>query len=115
MSLTRNGVDPYEYIPSSSLFVSNVAAGLSGHSSSVLFLYNGEYGWRYYAALAGDQNAIRDAPRNMAEIVGRFTQPNSTLTVAGQIYIIPFTPADRSSNYIVVTSCYKHLYVLRSA
>ena len=113
MPLTRNGVDPYEYIPSSSLFVSNVAAGLSGHSSSVLFLYNGEYGWRYYAALSGDQNAIRDEPRNMAEIVGGFTKPNSTVTVAGQIYIIPFTPADRSSHYIVVSSFYENLYVLR--
>src|SRR5712692_2214971 len=113
MPLTRNGVDPYEYIPKSSLFVSDVAAGLSDHSNSVLFLYNGEYGWRYYAALTGDRNAIRDEPKNMAEIVGGFTKPNSTVTVAGQIYIIPFTPADKSSHYIVVSSFYENLYVLR--
>jgi hypothetical protein len=113
MPITRNGVDPYEYIPKSSLFVSSLAAGLSGHSNSVLFLYNGEYGWRYYAALSGDKNAIRDEQRNMAEIVGGFTKPNSTVTVAGQIYIIPFTQADRSSHYIIVSSFYENLYVLR--
>src|SRR5438445_12430794 len=49
----------------------------------------------------------------MAEIVGGFTKPNSTVTVAGQIYIIPFTPADRSSHYIVVSSFYENLFVLR--
>ncbi len=113
LPITRNGVDPYEYIPKSSLYVASIAAGLSDHSNSVLFLYNGEYGWRYYAALTGDQNAIRDEPKNMAEIVGGFTKPNSTVTVAGQIYIIPFTPADRSSHYIVVSSFYENLYVLR--
>jgi len=113
MPITRNGVDPYEYIPKSSLFVSSLAAELSGHSNSVLFLYNGEYGWRYYAALSGDKNAIRDEQRNMAEIVGGFTKPNSTVTVAGQIYIIPFTQADRSSHYIIVSSFYENLYVLR--
>ena len=113
MPITRNGVDPYEYIPKSSLYVASIAAGLSDHSNSVLFLYNGEYGWRYYAALTGDQNAIRDEPKSMAEIVGGFTKPNSTVTVAGQIYIIPFTPADRSSHYIVVSSFYENLYVLR--
>src|SRR5437899_10966651 len=113
MPLTRNGVDPYEYFPSSSRFVSNVAAGLSGHSRSVLFLYNGEYGWRYYAALSGDQNAIRDEPRNMAEIVGGFTKPNSTVTVAGQIYIVPSTPAGRASHCTVGVWVNENCYVLR--
>ncbi|HZD13423.1 MAG TPA: hypothetical protein VE177_07895, partial [Candidatus Binatus sp.] len=113
MPLTRNGVDSYEYIPASSLQASNVAAGLTGHANSVLFLYNGEYAWRYYAALNGDTVAIRDEQPSIARMVGGFTKPNSTVTVAGQIYIIPFTPADRSSHYIVMSDFYENLYTLR--
>src|SRR2546425_5961391 len=48
--LTRYGVDPVEYIPGSSLYVSNIAASLF-QQHSVLFLHPDEDGWRFYAGI----------------------------------------------------------------
>ncbi len=110
---TRNGVDPYEYIPRSSLYASAVAADLTDQLHSVLFVSNGEYAWRFYSSLNGDRIGIRDEPADPGGLSGGFVKPNSTVTVAGGTFNLTLTRADKSSNYILLSDYYQNLYLLR--
>jgi len=107
MPITRNGVDPFDYIPSSSLEASKTAAGLQNHS--VLFIHPGEYGWRFYAALRGDNRGPRIEQPLMTGLFGGFVKVNSTLDE----FDLNFTLADLSTDYIMVSDYYQNLYLLR--
>jgi hypothetical protein len=107
MPITRNGVDPFDYIPSSSLEASKTAAGLQDHS--VLFIHPGEYGWRFYAALRGDKQGPRIEQPLLTGLFGGFVKVNSTLDE----FDLNFTLADLSTDYIMVSDYYQNLYLLR--
>jgi hypothetical protein len=105
--LTRNGNDPEELIPQSSLFASNVAGGLQ--HNSVLLVNFGEYGYWYYSTLQGSPASPKDEQTNMSALSGGFIEANSILTK----YDLNFTRADASSNYILISNYYENLYILR--
>jgi hypothetical protein len=108
--LTRYGVDPIEYLPASSLHVSNIAASLY-QQHSVLFLHPDEDGWRYFAGLRG---AIREPSAEQANLTNReggYVRAGADPTVPG--FNLTYTQADDSANYIVLTSYWQNLYTLR--
>jgi hypothetical protein len=108
--LTRYGVDPVEYLPGSSLYVSNIAASLF-QQHSVLFLHPDEDGWRFYAGING---AIREPRTEQGDITnqqGGYVKPGADPTVPG--FNLTYTSADDSANYVVLTSYWQNLYTLR--
>jgi len=108
--LTRYGVDPVEYIPGSSLFVSNIAASLF-QQHSVLFLHPDEDGWRFYAGINGATREPKAEQNNITSQPGGYVKFGADPTVPG--FNLTYTPADDSSNYIVLTSYWQNLYILR--
>jgi hypothetical protein len=108
--LTRYGVDPIEYIPGSSLYVSNIAAGLQTQHS-LLFLHPDEDGWRFYAGINGAVREPKAEQNNMANQPGGYVKPGTDPTVPG--FNLTFTPADDSANYIILNTYWQNLYTLR--
>jgi hypothetical protein len=108
--LTRYGVDPIEYISGSSLYVSNIAAGLEAQHS-LLFLHPDEDGWRFYAGLNGAIREPKAEQGNMANQPGGYVKPGTDPTVPG--FNLTYTAADDSANYIILTSYWQNLYTLR--
>src|SRR5215467_10715347 len=106
LPITRNGNDPEEMIPPSSLMVSNVAGGLH---NSVLLINLGEYGYWYFSTLQGSINSPRDEQPNMSTLLGGFIEANSSLTT----FNLNLTKADASSNYVLLSQYYENLYTLR--
>ncbi len=107
LPLSRNGNDPEELIPQSSLLASNVAGELQHHS--VLLINFGEYGYWYYSTLKGGRESPKDEQLNMSNLEGGFIEANSILTR----FDLNLTTADASSNYILLSNYYENLYVLR--
>ncbi len=105
--ITRYGVDPAEYIPRSSLQASDVVSNL--HDFSILFLRPGEFGWRFYADLKGDNQAPKVEQANIATTPGGYTKLTSNV---GN-FNLTFTRTDAKSNYIMVSDYYENLYHLR--
>jgi hypothetical protein len=108
--LTRYGVDPIEYLPGSSLFVSSIAAVLD-QQHSILFLHPDEDGWRFYAGINGALREPRLEQKSLAGQTGGYVKPGSDPTVPG--FNLTYTPSDDSANYIVLTSNWRNLYTLR--
>jgi hypothetical protein len=108
--LTRYGVDPFQYVPSSSLYVSNIAAGLD-QQHSILFLHPDEDGWRFYAGIDGAVSQPRLVQKNIAHQPGGFVRPASDPTVPP--FNLTYTSADGSADYIVMPSYWQNLYTLR--
>jgi len=108
--ITRYGVDPLEYISGSSLYVSNIAAGLT-QEHSLLFFHPDEDGWRFYAGINGAIREPRLEQKNLANQPGGYVKPGTDPTVPG--FNLTYTPADGSANYIVLTSYWQNLYTLR--
>src|SRR5438128_12028978 len=108
--LTRYGVDPVEYIPGSSLYVSNIAASLF-QQHSVLFLHPDEDGWRFYAGINGAVREAKAEQENLTNQQGGYVKPGADPTVPG--FNLTYTAADGSANYIVLTSYWQNLYELR--
>jgi hypothetical protein len=108
--LTRYGVDPIEYISGSSLYVSNVAAGLT-QQHSLLFFHPDEDGWRFYAGINGAIREPRLEQKNIGNQPGGYVKPGTDPTVPG--FNLTYTAADGSANYIVLTSYWQNLYTLR--
>ncbi len=102
LPLTRNGNDPEESVPQSSLLASSVAGGLQNHS--VLLINFGEYGYWYYSTLKGGRESPKDEQLNMSSLKGGFVEANSILTK----FNLTLTPADASSNYILLSSYYEN-------
>ncbi len=105
--VTRNGIDPFDYIPKSSLQASETVAGLEDHS--ILFIHPGDYGWRFYAALRGDVRGPRVEQPSIQGLPGGFVKINSTL----EEFNLNFTSADASAEYISISDYYQNLYTLR--
>ena len=108
--LTRYGVDPIEYLPGSSLFVSNIAAGLY-QQHSILFLHPDEDGWRFYSGANGALREPKLEQKNLAGLTGGYVKAESDPTVPG--FNLTYTPSDNSANYIIVTNYWHNLYTLR--
>jgi len=108
--LTRYGVDPVEYIPGSSLYVSNIAASLF-QQHSVLFLHPDEDGWRFYAGINGAVREPKAEQDNLTNQQGGFVKPGADPTVPG--FNLTYTAADDSANYIVLTNYWQNLYTVR--
>jgi uncharacterized integral membrane protein len=108
--LARYGVDPIEYIPSSSLHASSIEAGLT-QQHSVLFSHPNEDGWRFYAGIGGAIREPRLEQNNLANQPGGYVKPGTDPTVPG--FSLVYTPADASANYVVLTSYWQNLYTLR--
>src|SRR5438309_2818010 len=108
--LTRYGVDPIEYIPSSSLYVSNILSGLT-QQHSLLFLHPDEDGWRFYAGINGAIREPKLEQKNLANQPGGYVKPGTDPTVPG--FNLTYTPADGSANYVVLTTYWQNLYTLR--
>jgi len=108
--LTRYGVDPIEYLPGSSLFASNIAAGLY-QQHSILFLHPDEDGWRFYAGAKGALREPKLEQKNLAGLTGGYVKAGSDPTVPG--FNLTYTPSDNSANYIIVTNYWHNLYTLR--
>ena len=108
--LTRYGVDPIEYIPASSLNVSNIAAVLT-QQHSVLFFHPEEDGWRFYAGINGAVREPQLAQGSLANRPGGFVKPGTDPTVPG--FNLTYSPVDSSANYVVLTSYWQNLYTLR--
>ncbi len=108
--LTRYGVDPVEYLPGSSLYVSNIAASLF-QQHSVLFLHPDEDGWRFFAGLNGATREPYAEQNNLTKLTGGYVKSGSDPTVPG--FNLTYTPADNSASYIVLTSYWQNLYILR--
>jgi hypothetical protein len=106
MPIARYGGDSFDYLPQSSLLVSNVAADLK--SNSVMFPHPGEYGWRFYAPSHGDLSAVRLEQKNISGIPGGFVKINTYSE-----FNLTFTQADNTSNYILISNYYQNLYLLR--
>ncbi len=104
--ISRNGNDPEEIVPRSSLFVSNIAGALQ---HSVLLINLGEYGYWYYSTLQGSLNSPRDEQPNMTRLTGGFIEANSTLAN----FHLTLTGPDASSNYVLLSQYYENLYMLR--
>ena len=106
LPISRNGNDPEEIIPPSSLLVSSIAGGLQ---HSVLLINLGEYGYWYYSTFLGGVRSPRDEQDNMSSLQGGFIQANSTLAR----FNLTLTKADATSNYILLSQYYENLYILR--
>jgi len=107
--VSRYGVDPFQYINGSSLFVASVATTLAPHS--VLFLHPDEDGWRFYAGLQGASSQPRLELKDISGLPGGFvklasdpTQPPFNLT---------FSQPDGTADYIFLSNSYQDLYRLR--
>jgi hypothetical protein len=107
--VTRYGIDPFHYIPGSSLYAANVAAGLQQHS--ILFLEPDEDGWRFYAALDGAISQPKLEQNNIADQPGGFVKPNSDATLPG--FNLTYSNADSTAAYIVLPNYWQNLYALR--
>jgi hypothetical protein len=107
MPIARYGGDSFDYLPQSSLLASNLAAGVTS-SNSLMFPHPGEYGWRFYAPAHGDLSAVRLEQKNIAGVPGGFVKINTYSE-----FNLTFTRADNTSDYILVSSYYQNLYVLR--
>jgi hypothetical protein len=107
--ITRYGIDPFHYIPGSSLYAANVAAGLQQHS--ILFLEPDEDGWRFYAGLQGAVSQPKLEQSNIAGQPGGFVKPNSDATLPG--FNLTYSKADSTAAYIVLPSYWQNLYSLR--
>ncbi len=107
LPLTRNGNDPEEIVPQSSLFASSIAGGLQHHS--VLLINIGEYGYWYFSTLKGGRDSPRDQQKNMSGLDGGFIEANSTLAN----FNLNLTKSDATSNYILLAQYYENLYTLR--
>ena len=107
--ITRYGIDPFHYIPGSSLYTANVAAGLQQHS--ILFLEPDEDGWRFYAGLDGAISQPRLEQSNIAGQLGGFVKPNSDATLPG--FNLTYSKPDSTAGYIVLPSYWQNLYSLR--
>ena len=110
MPLTRYGVDPIEYVPASTLDISNVAAGLA-QQHSVLFFHPEEDGWRFYAGIQGAIREPKTEQGNLTNRPGGYVKPSTDPTIAG--FNLTFTPIDGTSNYIIQTSYWQNFYTLR--
>jgi hypothetical protein len=108
--LTRYGVDPIEYIPGSSLYVSNIAAGLD-QQHSILFLHPEEDGWRFYAGINGALREPSLEQKNLAGRPGGYVKPDTDPTIPG--FNLTYTRSDNSADYIILTSYWENLYTLR--
>ena len=108
--ITRYGVDPIEYISSSSLYVSDIAAGLETQHS-LLFFHPDEDGWRFYAGLNGAIREPKLEQNNITNRPGGYVKPGTDPTVPG--FNLTYTPADSSANYVIMTSYWQNLYTLR--
>jgi hypothetical protein len=73
-----------------------------------MFPHPGEYGWRFYAPAHGDLSAVRLEQKNIAGVPGGFVKINTYSE-----FNLTFTRADNTSDYILVSSYYQNLYVLR--
>ena len=109
--ITRYGVDPVEYVTGSSLYVSNIGAGLD-QQHSLLFLHPDEDGWRFYAGLNGAIREPRLEQNDLSHQIGGFVKPGSDATIPG--FNLTYTPSDNSANYIILSSYWQNLYTLRS-
>jgi hypothetical protein len=108
--ITRYGVDPVEYIPGSSLYLSNIGASLD-QQHSVLFLHPDEDGWRFYAGLNGAIREPKVEQLDLSHQLGGFVKPGSDATIPG--FNLTYTPSDNSANYIILSSYWQNLYTLR--
>ena len=109
MPVTRYGVDPFQYIPSSSLKASSVAAQLDDRS--ILFLRPTEIGWRFLAPFNGSTSAARFQQPNMTGLPGGFIKSFSDATLPG--FNLTFTGSDSSADYIMMADYVENLYILR--
>ena len=107
--IARYGIDPFHYIPGSSLYAANVASGLQQHS--ILFLEPDEDGWRFYAGLEGAISQPKLEQNNIANQPGGFVKPNSDATLPG--FNLTYSEADSTAAYIVLPSYWQNLYTLR--
>jgi len=107
--VTRYGVDPFQYITGSSLFVSNLAAGLGPHS--ILFLHPDEDGWRFYAGLNGATSQPKLEQKIISGLPGGFVKPTSDPTLPP--FNLTFTQSDKTADYIFLSDYYQDLYHLR--
>jgi hypothetical protein len=107
--ITRYGIDPFHYIPGSSLYAANVGAGLQQHS--ILFLEPDEDGWRFYAGLREATSQPKLEQNNIAGLRGGFVKPNSDATLPD--LNLTYSPADSTAAYIVLPSYWQNLYSLR--
>ena len=107
LPLTRNGNDPEEIIPQSSLFASSITGGLQ--HNSVLLINIGEYGYWYYSTLRGSNYSPRDQQPNMSRLDGGFIDANSILSN----FNLTLKKSEETSNYILLAQYYENLYTLR--
>lgn len=107
--VTRYGVDPFQYLTGSSLFVSAVAAGLGPHS--ILFLHPDEDGWRFYAGLNGATSQPKLEQNFISGLQGGFVKPTSDPTLPP--FNLTFTQSDETADYIFLSDYYQDLYHLR--
>jgi len=107
--ITRYGIDPFHYIPGSSLYAANVASGLQQHS--ILFLEPDEDGWRFYAGLDGAISQPKLEQNNIANQPGGFVKPNSDATLPD--FNLTYSKADSTAAYIALPSYWQNLYTLR--
>ncbi len=107
--VTRYGVDPFQYIPSSALNVDAIAAGIGFHS--ILFLHPEEDGWRFYAGLNGATSQPKLEQGNILLKSGGYFKPNSDPTVPP--FNLTYTNSDSTADYIVLSGYYVNVYVLR--
>jgi hypothetical protein len=107
--VARYGIDPFHYIPGSSLYAANVASGLQQHS--ILFLEPDEDGWRFYAGLQGAVSQPKLEQNDIAGQPGGFVKPNSDVTLPG--FNLTYSKADSTAAYIVLPSYWQNLYSLR--
>jgi hypothetical protein len=107
--VTRYGVDPFQYLTGSSLFVSNVAAGLGPHS--ILFLHPDEDGWRFYAGLNGATSQPKIEQKDIRGVPDGFVKPTSDPTLPP--FNLTFTQSDKTADYIFLSDYYQDLYHLR--
>ena len=106
MPIARYGGDSFDYLPQSSLFVSDVASGLT--SNSVMFPHPGEYGWRFFAPSHGNLGAVLLEQKNIAGRPGGYVKFDTYAE-----FNLTFTQADNTSDYILVSNYYQNLYLLR--
>ena len=106
MPIARYGGDSFDYLPQSSLFVSDVASGLT--SNSVMFPHPGEYGWRFFAPSHGNLGAVLLEQKNIAGRPGGYVKFDTYAE-----FNLTFTQADNTSDYILVSNYYQNLYSLR--
>jgi hypothetical protein len=107
--VTRYGVDPFQYLTGSSLFVSSVAAGLGPHS--ILFLHPDEDGWRFYASLNGATSQPKIEQKDIHGLPEGFVKPTSDPTLPP--FNLTFTQSDKTADYIFLSDYYQDLYHLR--